>query len=181
MSDSARAKRFRVSGITEEIKDIIGAGALLVFAVLTFAFSFTIRKTAVSKVGSEVFPRLIGAILVVIGIALMIDAVKRRLACRRGAAEGGRQACEDAFFDSSVVLTPVYILGYFLLVVPLGFLVATTAYLALQIRALAVGNKKGLPVLAAVAFLFSAAVYFLFRIAFNLYLPAGILAGLING
>ena len=181
MSDNSSPRKIHFSGITEEIRDIIGAIVLLAFAVFVFSSSFFIKQTAVSKVGSDVFPKLIGGMLIVIGAVLLIGALGRWLSCRRGEAAGVKKACEEVVMDFAVVLTPVYIIGYFLLMEPLGFILMTPVYLYLQIRALYVGKKMNHALILVFTVVFTVIVYLIFRLAFNLFLPAGILAGIING
>lgn len=173
--------RIRFAGITGEVKDIIGAGIVLAFSLFMIANSFFIRKTAVSKIGSGFFPRLVGILLLIIGAALMADGARRYLACRKGNTVPGKDRCDDKEFDRSVVLTPLYILAYFMLVTPLGFIIATPLYLTMQIRTLYTGKRFKKAAVLAISACFTLLVYLIFRIAFNLYLPAGIIAGIING
>ncbi len=175
-----KALKLKIPSISDEVRDIVAGSVLIVFSLFTFISSFPIRKTVVSKIGSDFFPKLISLLLIGIGIFLLLRALIRHWECRKGVSSrsGSAGACGETEYDNSIILTPLLILIYFAVTEYFGFILSTIFYLNFQIRVMQHGGiNRGFVLLLSVVF--SLVVYFGFIYGFRLYLPFGIIPGLI--
>lgn len=122
-------------------------------------------------------PTLLAILLCLLGVLQTLSAFGNR---KRPAAESDADAPEQTSASVVEPLTVLKTLGliliYVVLLGPVGFPVMTTLYLYLQFIVLTPVDHKvrHLPY-AAIAVVTSAVIYLLFREAFDLLLPAGLL------
>ena len=141
----------------------LGAGLLAIGAgYLAAAFLISEPEGGYAAVGARVFP---------IGIGLGLVAVAVHVAFRAGGA--GKAPAQDAFpapdwraAAPSALLFPAYIV----LIEPLGYVAATTAFIAFESRLL--GSRRWVRDLLA-ALVVAVSVYALFGLLLGLRLPAG--------
>jgi putative tricarboxylic transport membrane protein len=184
MAGSNRTFNFKmkIPAISEITQNVIGGGILVVFSLFIFIASFSIPTTDVSKIGSAFFPKLLSVILFMLGLQLLVSGLIHSYQNkRRSISSDSSQKGAERTLDIAVVLTPLLIFAYFMLVKPLGFIISTTLYLFFQIWTLYSDARMNKVLIASASLFFSIVVYFIFRTAFDLYLPAGILENLING
>lgn len=157
----------------------LGAGLLAIGAgYLAAAFLISEPEGGYAAVGPRAFPIAIGIALVTVGLWTAFRAHGTAGAPSPGAAKAQAAPAPDAAPPAadwraaapSVLLFLVYIA----LLEPLGYLLATTAFIALAARLL--GSRRwGRDLLASLAVTVS--VYALFSLALGLRLPAGLLGG----
>ncbi len=165
-----KTSKLKIPSISEEVRDIIAGSVLLVFSAFTFFSSLPIKITAVSKIGSDFFPKLISILLFAIGMLILINAIIRYGKCHDDEAEA---SCKEIEFDSSIIFTPLLILLYFVLTVYLGFVLTTILYLNFQIRVMHHNGKVNRLLVLLLSIGFTLLVYFGFIYGFRLYLPFG--------
>lgn len=136
---------------------ILIAAALLLF---TLTFPAPVQP---EDPGTSVLPRLVGGALVVLGVALFFRPETATVAPPSGTR--GRMA-------AVVVATAALVM----VVVPLGFPITMALFLAFALWLMGVRKVVGLVLYPIVA---SAVLYFLFADLLDVYLPAGILEGVI--
>ena len=137
------------------------------------ALARALPKSKVMKIGPDFMPEVVGVIIVILALMLLFSSVKN---FKRNAAEAeasGKDASDYKRVLASLALVVIYvnILG------PAGFILATLAYLFLQIFVLAPNDKRGVKDIlsyAALDLVFVFAVFFLFRYGFKIVLPAGL-------
>lgn len=181
----------------------LGAGLLSLGAVyLAAAFLISEPEGGYAAVGPRVFPIAIGIALVTVALwtafrtrgtagAPSSDAAKAQAAPAPDAASsavdgslprlrrsGPRAPAPDAASSAvdwrSAAPSVLLFLAYIALLEPLGYLLATTAFIALEARLL--GSRRwGRDLLAALAV--TVTVYALFSLLLGLRLPAGLLGG----
>ena len=155
----------------------LGAGLLSLGAVyLAAAFLISEPEGGYAAVGPRVFPIAIGIALVTVALwtafrargtadAPSADAAQARAV---PTPDGAPPAADWRAATPSVLL----FLAYIALLEPLGYLLATTAFIALEARLL--GSRRwGRDLLAALAVTVS--VYVLFSLVLGLRLPGGLL------
>lgn len=159
--------------MTEKRKDLISAIFFLAFAVFVFVQSFHIRMSTADSLGPQFFPRIISivmAALAAVQLARNIDGFK---------ASDEEAAASGLSFNLPLILTVGLLIGYFLLLEKVGFIILTTVYLFCQIYLLlpkgSLANKKTLIISVAVALVMPTAIYMLFYHGFMIFLPPGIL------
>ena len=157
----------------------LGAGLLaLGAAYLAAAFLISEPEGGYAAVGPRVFPIAIGIALVAVALWTAFRAQGAAGAPSSGPAKAQAAPASDAAPPAADWRTAapsvLLFLAYILLLEPLGYLLATTAFIALEARLL--GSRRwGRDLLAALAVAVS--VYALFSLVLGLRLPAGLLGG----
>ena len=159
----------------------LGAGLFAIGAgYLAAALLISEPEGGYAAVGPRVFP-------IVIGLALLTVALWTAFRAHGGAGapSSGTAKARTSPTPSSDAAPPaadwraaapstLLFLAYIALLEPLGYLLATTAFIALEARLL--GSRRWRRDLLA-ALVVSVSVYALFRLALGLRLPAGLLGG----
>lgn len=142
--------------------------AALCFLVLAAVYGWQSTKFSaaleVDVVGPGFFPKILTVVGLVLGFLLLFG--------RSDENAGGSAAPSQL-----AAMTPAaLLLGYVLVLEPVGFPIATLAFLAATFRYLGYPSWKGALLLAATI---AAAIFSLFYIVLDLRLPLGVLAKLI--
>ncbi|WP_303878424.1 tripartite tricarboxylate transporter TctB family protein [Stutzerimonas kunmingensis] len=146
-------------------------GASIAYLVMAY------RVPGHDGIDAATVPTLLAILLCLLGVLQTLSAFGSRA---RPAAESGADATEQTRTSVVEPLTVLKTLGLILLYVvllgPVGFPIMTTLYLYLQFIVLTPVDHKvrHLPY-AAIAVVTSIVIYLLFREAFDLLLPAGLL------
>ncbi len=155
--------------------DVITGAVFLAISLTLFWASQHIREFAAIGVGSAFVPRLTAALLLVVAIAVLIDA------WRQGATapiKAERQSPSEArvFAGLPAVALSVGLMGLYLaLLEPLGFLPASALYGFAQMLILAKDARRTYFRFALLGLLPAAGFYYLFVNVFDISLPAGLL------
>lgn len=159
----------------------LGAGLLAAGAIyLAAAFLISEPEGGYAAVGPRVFPVAIGITLVAVALWLAFrggktgaSAAAAEAPTAQGASATGASAAPGADWRTAAPSALLF-LGYIVLLEPLGYLPATTAFIALESRLL--GSRRWRRDLLA-ALVVAASVYTLFSLLLGLRLPAGFLGG----
>ena len=143
--------------------------AALCFLVLAAVYGWQSTKFSaaleVDVVGPGFFPRILTVVGLVLGFLLLFG---------RSDENAGGSAGESP--SQLAAMTPAaLLLGYVLVLEPVGFPISTLAFLAATFRYLGYPSWKGALLLAAII---TAAIFGLFYIVLDLRLPLGVLARL---
>ncbi|WP_313285060.1 tripartite tricarboxylate transporter TctB family protein [Stutzerimonas kunmingensis] len=146
-------------------------GASIAYLVMAF------RVPGHDGIDAATVPTLLAILLCLLGALQTLSAIGNRA---RPAAESDADAPEQTSASVVEPLTVLKTLGliliYVVLLGPVGFPIMTALYLYLQFIVLTPVNQKVRHLLyAAIAVVTSAVIYLLFREAFDLLLPAGLL------
>ncbi len=152
-------------------RDLASGVGLLIFSVLLFLATFTIKKLfIVSRIGAAFVPQLAAVILAGLSIMLIAQSLHRK-----NLAETDDNPTEKVIINRSVWLSIGLLVIYGALLGPLGFILSTIGYLFCQIFILFGNRKKPLVKILLTSVLASIIVYLIFVYAFELMLPAGLL------
>ncbi|WP_278421818.1 tripartite tricarboxylate transporter TctB family protein [Stutzerimonas kunmingensis] len=146
-------------------------GASIAYLVMAY------RVPGHDGIDAATVPTLLAILLCLLGALQTLSAIGNRA---RPAAESDADAPEQTSASVVEPLTVPKTLGliliYVVLLGPVGFPIMTALYLYLQFIVLTPVNQKVRHLLyAAIAVVTSAVIYLLFREAFDLLLPAGLL------
>jgi len=147
--------------------DLSIAVAILIFdaAYLAGAFAINEPNTSYSAVGPRFFPILIGVGMILSGVWLGVQTWQKQ---RIGATLAELEEMDWRTWGAAALVLLLYIF----VLVPLGYLIATTAFLFLQARIF--GSKAWLrDVIVSVGI--SLLVYLFFNGILKIGLPAGVL------
>ena len=146
---------------------------LLFFSAFMFvqAFSITGLSSATDVAGPALMPKLIFGLMTLLSILLLIDYSARRRAQQDKAEDEDsmRIARRRGLIAIGGILLFVFLMD------KLGFLLSSILYVFGEIYLLGPKDKRKPLLWAAIAVLFCAAVYYLFRYQVYVKLPKGIL------
>ncbi|MDZ4191536.1 MAG: tripartite tricarboxylate transporter TctB family protein [Pseudomonas sp.] len=130
-------------------------------------------------VDAATVPKLLAGLLSLLGVMQLISAFAKPKAAAEPASPVPTEAQEqpaDVIEPKTVLKTLGLILGYMALLGPVGFPIMTVIYLYLQFLVLTPVNQKARHLTyLLIAVICSALIFLLFREAFDLMLPAGLL------
>lgn len=150
-------------------KDVILGIAILAFATIYFILTLKLPDTE-GVVDSRFVPLLLCVGLTIIGIIQVWIGIKK------SDSTGVGEKIDKSTLLKTIALTIIYILLY----KPIGFIVMTFVYLVLQISVLTPPYaEKNYPLYCIIAVFTSLGVYYLFYHVFSIFLPKGILYGII--
>jgi len=130
-------------------------------------------------VDAATVPKLLAGFLSLLGLMQLVSAFAKPKAIAEPASPVPAEAEEpavDVIEPKTVLKTLGLILGYMALLGPVGFPIMTVVYLYLQFLVLTPANQKARHLTyLLIAVICSALIFLLFREAFDLLLPAGLL------
>ncbi|MDU9406489.1 tripartite tricarboxylate transporter TctB family protein [Pseudomonas sp. zfem001] len=131
-------------------------------------------------VDAATVPKLLAGFLSLLGVMQLVSAFAKPKAAAEPAASPAPAEAEEPTVEivepKTVIKTLGLILGYMALLGPVGFPIMTVVYLYLQFLVLTPVNQKARHLTyLLVAVICSALIFLLFREAFDLLLPAGLL------
>ncbi|MFD1849577.1 tripartite tricarboxylate transporter TctB family protein [Oceanobacillus bengalensis] len=161
-----------------KLVDIFSSLFLIALSIVLYVSTFSFRQMSASKIGSDFLPQVVAIGLFILSIILFINAFvgwrkEKKLAEETVATETKEKKEKISY---TLVFISLGLMAVYLVLIPiLGFLIATSVYLFVQIYLIAPEDKKSIIKFAVVSILISAFVYFVFKNVFYLMLPAGIL------
>lgn len=131
-------------------------------------------------VDAATVPKLLAGFLSLLGVMQLVSAFAKPKAAAEPAASPAPAEAEEPTVEivepKTVIKTLGLILGYMALLGPVGFPIMTVVYLYLQFLVLTPVNQKARHLTyLLIAVICSALIFLLFREAFDLLLPAGLL------
>ncbi|TRO38524.1 tripartite tricarboxylate transporter TctB family protein [Pseudomonas sp. ALS1131] len=131
-------------------------------------------------VDAATVPKLLAGFLSLLGVMQLVSAFAKPKAAAEPTASPAPAEAEEPTVEivepKTVIKTLGLILGYMTLLGPVGFPIMTVVYLYLQFLVLTPVNQKARHLTyLLVAVICSALIFLLFREAFDLLLPAGLL------
>lgn len=164
----------RLRKSTGETAVLVLLGVLGAFAVVYSQLNLPLQNPFGAGVGPRFFPQLAGGVMLVMSVYLLVLQTWRRRTGRLDEEVLEMETRDIARVGVFIILT----IGYMLIFVDVGFLVATSIFLFL----LFITNGMRRYVLAAVlAIGFTIGMYFVFTVALGLPVPAPILSDLFGG
>ena len=143
------------------------------FGLGVFILSFTVKKRTVLTIGPGFMPRIIGGVLLLLGLVLTVQAVRKKEAASSRKPEDSLAVPWNR--RSPVLITFLLLVLYVGLLEVLGFTLTTVLYLTLQFFMLAeVRTLKRLLIYLSASVGGSFAVTVIFSRFLRLYLPQGI-------
>ncbi len=166
-------------------RDLITGGAIVLVGVVYYSATFAIRRTD-DIVTPATFPAIVGIALILLGGILVTQALMRRetpaeavpgSSSTAGAAASAGEpgvviAAPPEPRSKQVVLQFAIFFVYLAILIPVGFLLSTAAFL-MGLTSLYAPDRWIRNLVFSV--LFAAVVYFAFVYGLAVYLPAGIL------
>lgn len=144
-----------------------GLGILFsLFGLGVFMLSFTVKKRTVLTIGPGFMPRIIGAVLLLLGVVLTVQAVRTQPPPPVSKPQDRR---------APVLVTLLLLILYVALLEVLGFTLTTAWYLTLQFAVLAKDRTwKRLSIYGLASVGGSLVITVIFSRFLRLYLPQGI-------
>lgn len=160
-------------------KDFVLGVVMLLFSGFYLYYAQQIKtrpKLTPGYASAKIMPILLGALLAILSVICIIQGVQKM---RKAGAAGKREATDKGDLIA-VALTFAIIIGYTLIMQPLGFCLSTVIFLFLQMLILAPKEKRNYLLFAVVAVVFTAIVFFAFRVGLQQLLPRGFIENLLG-
>lgn len=162
-------------------QNIVIGGIIIAFSVAMLINSATIRvdKFSSSPVDNAAFlPRLIFGILIVVGIVMIVQGIQDIKKNRKKLLEG--EALEKASRETLRSLGALCILlVYILCFKPVGFIISSILFLVGMMFYMTKKEDRKPIVFIIISVVMTLVVYFCFKKFLYIYLPAGILKGVL--
>ena len=161
------------SGRSAEVARLVSYLVLVAAAIALFVVAGDLPSSRWEPLGAGAFPRLVLGVLAGLGTLAALDAV------RRVARGGGHPPDLAAWLKRHRLVLALFVLfaAYLALMRPLGFPLATFAFLLLAQLLLAPATWTARAVVLVVAIVFSFGLNALFAEVFRVFLPRGGLFG----
>ena len=159
--------------MSETRKELVAAIFFIALAAFIYIQSFAITMSNADSLGPQFFPRMVSvamALLAIIQLVKNIDGFK-----------ASQEEKEKTGFSLNMplLLTMALLVGYFLFLKTVGFILLTMIYLFCQIYLLlpkgSLANKKTLIASLVTSIVAPVGIYMLFYHGFMIFLPPGIL------
>ena len=162
-------------------QNIVIGGIIIAFSVAMLINSSTIRidKFSSSPVDNAAFlPRLIFGVLIVIGVVLIIMGIQDIKKNKEKLLEG--EALEKVSKETLRSLGALLMLAvYILCFKPVGFIISSIVYLVAMMFYMTKKEDRKPIVFIIISVVMTLVVYFCFKQFLYIYLPAGILKGVL--
>lgn len=160
----------------KKCRDLILGVVMLAFSGFYLFFTQQIKtrpKLTPSYANARIMPTILGVLLAIVSIVCIVQGIKKMRS--HDQEEAGEKT--DVM---TVVLTFAVIIGYIMIMQPLGFILSTVIYLFLQMLVLAPADKRNILLFAIISVAFTAFLFVAFRIGLTMMLPRGIIESLIG-
>lgn len=150
-----------------------------------FVATFNIEALTDSRIGADFMPKIIAILIAIMSIPVIVNGFKGREVVETDSkatiADDDEvsisEAQEETINEKSyidLILTIVLLIVYLILIPILGFLIATSAYLIIQMLIFSEWTIRNVLLYGVISIVTSSIVYFVFRNVFYVMLPAGI-------
>lgn len=160
----------------------LAAGLIVVAAsIAIYIFSDNIQRMVVTSIGPNFMPKLVAMIMGVLGIILVLQGIHVVTRCPAGTTKTGDVGNEQStnivnLFKSNLdTVTLALLVLYALSIGKMGFLIATSIYMFLQILLMHLNSKRNYLLFGAISVAFTSCIYFIFTKLLYVMLPAGLL------
>lgn len=153
--------------------DLLSALLAIVFGgAIYFLSGSIVIKGKEGDINSAFLPKLIAGLMVLLGVLLLIGALRKI----KSSAQAQQEKSDSSLLPAAISFANLIV--YVLIFKPVGFLVSTVIYLTLQMYIMSPDRKPSIKTLGfwvALAVVVAVAIYFVFTKGFALPLPSGIL------
>jgi putative tricarboxylic transport membrane protein len=163
------------------VKELLSALAFLVISIILYLATLNIKSMTSMGVGPDFAPKLVAIGMFILSVILLIKEIRNWKLTRNNDSSHSK-AEKDVSVNQSykkkyknALLTTVLIALYIFAIPIVGFLISTILYLMIQFCFLGERKYWNKPLFFILSLIVSAAVYFTFRLAFEVRLPAGVL------
>lgn len=167
------------SSFLHKYKELLLGVAMLALAVFYLYHTTFIKLRSSVSVSAKLIPEILGTLVVILAAAQIWAGMTNLNKIRRENKKNGTPSVlftEDEKGDSfPIALTFVLILGYAVVFEWLGFIIASTLCMFLQMMLMAPKEKRNPKLFAIISVVSAIVVYIAFRMGLNLSLPRGLL------
>ncbi|WP_332446182.1 tripartite tricarboxylate transporter TctB family protein [Sphaerochaeta sp.] len=149
-------------------KKLMGLGVFsFLFGLVLFLLTFQIKDFAAIGVGAKFFPRIAGFGFIILSLVFLLQAFAKS----NTEQPKTKQNCNTP----AVLLSMFLLIAYLAAISSLGYIIASTLYIFLQIRLLHKGQTQHYLQYALLSVISATVTYLLFVKVFGVMIPAGLL------
>lgn len=157
--------------------DVVVGVFFMILGIVLIVAAMALPKSKVMDIGPDFMPTVIGGLMFVLAAVLAVQGFLG-LKDKKDIDPASLPKCDYKRVGLSVLLVLIYVFT----MQPVGFIPTSLVFLLLMMLVLAPDDKrkpKDIILLLVIDVIFTFAVYFLFRNAFMIILPPGILRGIL--
>ncbi|MGE4282475.1 MAG: tripartite tricarboxylate transporter TctB family protein [Clostridia bacterium] len=160
----------------ERNKNLIGALLFLVFGILGYVSTFSFPQS-VAKIGPDFVPKIVFGLTIILSIMLIVGHYSSRKKIASSQDKNAEEARREVKFKPNIILLIVVVLlfAYVLLLESIGFMILTPILLFALITLLSPEGENKYLRTAVISLVTTFAVYYVFRVFFNVMISNGIL------
>ena len=167
------------SSFLHKYKELLLGIGMMALAVFYLYHATFIKVRSSVSVSAKLIPEILGGLVIILAAAQIWAGVNHM---RKALRENERNGAVPVFLTGDekgdsfpIALTFVLILGYAVTFEWLGFIIASTLCMFLQMLLMAPREKRNPKLFAVISFVSAVVVYIAFRMGLNLSLPRGLL------
>ncbi len=174
-------KEVEVQEQMSSLKELLPGVVITIFAIFIFFSSFSLQSLQMNPVGSDFLPKIVSFLAFLGSVIINMPIVKRLIKNRKRnmdvvpTEKTQQKNLEKSTKKYSTLITLGLITLYIVTMSLIGFLIATSLYLFVQIMLLAPKEKRKPIIFGIMSIVSSLVIYLIFWYAFSIILPAGIL------
>lgn len=154
-------------------KDAVSGAFLIIFSAWAFYATEAFASSSISSYGNpSTVPRIVIIAIFLLAIWILLDGIKQ---IREANGQEEKKDNRPWVERLPEILTLLLLAAYVIALRSVGYVISTTLYLFLQMFVLSCFEKRKIWLFLLIACIVSPLFYFLFRVCFNVFLPAGIL------
>ena len=187
MKSNNKCNDLEASSLERNYRDLITGTILLALSIVMFIGTFNIEALTDSQVGADFMPKVIAILIAVMSIPVLVNGFKKKktviikeeVVVNDDDEIGTAVSETDENPDNKssyiyLILTIILLFVYLFLIPVLGFLIATSAYLIIQMLLFSEWTIRNVILYGVISIITSSLVYFVFRNVFYVMLPSGI-------
>lgn len=147
--------------------EIIFNAVLLIFSSILYLEAAGLPSSKWEPLGSGSFPQLVFGALAILAL---VSLIQKALAYGKRSQEGSTSLRSYRVVGLVFGLFALYLISLNIL----GFIISTAFFLYITIWLIGPRNEKALPMITGISFVFSVAMFYVFKNYLYVYLPLGI-------
>ena len=146
----------------------------MIAGILISIGTTTLQVTEIARYGAKMMPYVVAVALFILGAVIFRQG--RRTLAASGSQTNNAGDTKKTFLPSLPVMLTFFLLAFYVLAIePIGFPLATFAYVLMQTFVLSDFDKRKLPIAFLIALVGSVTIHYIFTNYFYVLLPSGIL------
>ncbi|WP_340084308.1 tripartite tricarboxylate transporter TctB family protein [Siminovitchia sp. FSL H7-0308] len=160
------------------LRDLLSSMSFLLLSIILYIASTNMKRISDVGVGPDFAPKIVAIGMFILSFILLLNVLKDVIKAKSNTTveKNGKASSINFIKKYKNALYTIILISLYVIAMPAaGFLVSTIVYLFAQFCLLGERKNWHYPLFGTLSVTIAAAVYFLFKLGFELRLPSGIL------